>query len=369
MPFSPAAVKRIHAITRGVPRRINLLCDRSLLGAYANGLPRVNETVVDKAASEVFEADAAVKPKSLPMVQPKLSAGMLTLLLGALGGGLAASALFWLWSSNSPPASTPPTPSAATQAPSEPTTPEPATSPATADQAAQPAPAANSAAPTEGPPPPASAADAPPGGATPAASSRLPTPSALLASESTGIRELGNLWKLSLDGSDPCVSALRNRLQCFRTDRMTINGLGQMDRPAVLTLYLPGGVGRWAVLTALSSDTATLRAGDQTWQLPITVLADVWRGEYATLWRQPPGHEGELRQGDSGPAGDWLRAQFERLATTQPQYASSINLTNRIETFQRSQGLETDGIPGPMTFMQLNRMGGADEPRLKPPTT
>lgn len=368
MPFSPGAVKRIHAITRGVPRRINLLCDRSLLGAYANGLPRVNETVVDKAASEVFEADALTKPRSLPAVQPKLSAGVRTLLLGALGGGLAASALFWLWSTNSSPASNPTAPSGVTQAPIEPKTPEPEATPATPTQAAQPTPAASSPTPTEAPPP-SSAPDSPPASVAPAPSTRLPTAAALLANENTGIRELGKLWNTSLDGSDPCVSALRSQLQCFRTNRMTINGLGQMDRPAVLTLYLPGESGRWAVLTALSSSTATLSTGDQSWQVPITVLADLWRGEYATLWRQPPGHEGELRQGDDGPAGEWLRAQFKRLATTQPQYADTISLTNRIETFQRSQGLETDGIPGPMTFMQLNRMGGADEPRLKPPTT
>ena len=34
-PFDRDAVQRIHALSRGVPRRINLLCDRALLGAYA----------------------------------------------------------------------------------------------------------------------------------------------------------------------------------------------------------------------------------------------------------------------------------------------------------------------------------------------
>jgi general secretion pathway protein A len=36
-----------------VPRRINLLCDRSLLGAYASGRSRVDVGIVDKAAKEV----------------------------------------------------------------------------------------------------------------------------------------------------------------------------------------------------------------------------------------------------------------------------------------------------------------------------
>ena len=42
-------------LTRGVPRRINLLCDRALLGAYASGRQRVDRAIVDKAAGEVFD--------------------------------------------------------------------------------------------------------------------------------------------------------------------------------------------------------------------------------------------------------------------------------------------------------------------------
>jgi len=56
VPFSDAAVKRIHELSRGVPRRINLLCDRALLGAYARGRPSADERIVEKAASEVFGA-------------------------------------------------------------------------------------------------------------------------------------------------------------------------------------------------------------------------------------------------------------------------------------------------------------------------
>jgi general secretion pathway protein A len=55
IPFDRDARHRIHELTRGVPRRINLLCDRALLGAYASGRQRVDRTIVDKAAHEVFD--------------------------------------------------------------------------------------------------------------------------------------------------------------------------------------------------------------------------------------------------------------------------------------------------------------------------
>ncbi|MFN3495703.1 MAG: NAD(P)-binding protein, partial [Hydrogenophaga sp.] len=346
-----------------------LSTDVLIVGAGPSGLaaairlkqrhPDSAVTVVEKAAGEVFEADQASKSTSPPAGQPWLSAGVKTLLLGALGGGVAAAALFWLWPRTGVPVSTPASPASALQPP--------------AALSATPLPSAGGAAapsvPADPAAPPVAMPDVAPVGETIAPSSRLPASAALLTNERAGIRGLAGLWNVTLDGSDPCESALRSQLQCFRTNRMTVNGLGQMDRPAALALYLPGEDVRWALLTAIASDSATLRAGEQTWQLPLTVLADIWRGEYATLWRLPPGHEGELRQGDTGPAGDWLRAQFDRLSATQPQYAATLSLTTRIETFQRSQGLETDGIPGPMTFMQLNRIGGMNEPRLKQPAT
>ncbi len=53
VPFDDVAVKRVHQLTRGVPRRINLLCDRAMLGAYAIGKATVDPRIIDKAAQEV----------------------------------------------------------------------------------------------------------------------------------------------------------------------------------------------------------------------------------------------------------------------------------------------------------------------------
>ena len=62
-PFGPAAVARIHEISRGVPRRINLLCDRALLGAYARDRGTVDVEVVERAAVEVFGRPAPGAPR------------------------------------------------------------------------------------------------------------------------------------------------------------------------------------------------------------------------------------------------------------------------------------------------------------------
>jgi general secretion pathway protein A len=53
-PLPASLTKSIHLHTQGVPRRINLLCDRALLGAYAEGKATVTRRILDKAAREVF---------------------------------------------------------------------------------------------------------------------------------------------------------------------------------------------------------------------------------------------------------------------------------------------------------------------------
>jgi general secretion pathway protein A len=57
LPFDARSLQRIHTLARGVPRRINLLCDRALLGAYASGKASVDLRIVDKAAAEVLGSE------------------------------------------------------------------------------------------------------------------------------------------------------------------------------------------------------------------------------------------------------------------------------------------------------------------------
>jgi len=52
--FDEKAARRVHQLSKGVPRRINLLCDRALLGAYSRSRATVDVKMVDTAADEVF---------------------------------------------------------------------------------------------------------------------------------------------------------------------------------------------------------------------------------------------------------------------------------------------------------------------------
>ncbi len=90
LPFSGAALRRVHAASRGVPRRINLLCGRALLGAYAQGQHSIGKAVVEQAAQEVFDAPSLGRRLQAPR-RAWLWAG---LVLAALLGLL----MFLVWS-------------------------------------------------------------------------------------------------------------------------------------------------------------------------------------------------------------------------------------------------------------------------------
>lgn len=52
--FSPSAIKAVYKLSGGIPRLINLICDRSLLGVYSLNGTIATASVVKKAAKEVF---------------------------------------------------------------------------------------------------------------------------------------------------------------------------------------------------------------------------------------------------------------------------------------------------------------------------
>ncbi len=52
--FSDRAVNRVYRFSKGVPRLINLVCDRALLGAYAENKRKVSAGIVTRAAKEVL---------------------------------------------------------------------------------------------------------------------------------------------------------------------------------------------------------------------------------------------------------------------------------------------------------------------------
>ena len=341
-PFTRRAMQRIHQRSRGVPRRINLLADRALLGAYADGAARVDHRIVERAAAEVFGPDERLQRLG------RLAPWGLGL---AMGAALASAAALWL--QRDPP--TPPSASALKVA------------------ALGPAASAASAA--------ASAAAAPASGAVAVAAPVFITAADLttryaapLRREADAWRELAPLWpKGGPDGSaaDPCASGAASTWQCFKSSNGGLALIRQLDRPGLLTLRDEAGRPLYALLVALDERSATLRLGGQNVTVALVSLASLWQGDFATYWRAPAGYRRTVGDGDDGALVDQLAAQLAALrGEPAPAGAQRYDaaLKSRVQAFQLANGIQADGLAGPATFMQLARAldpaGARNEPRL-----
>ncbi len=94
--FSEAAVIRVAELSRGVPRLINVVCDRALLGAYVEEKELVDLQTVNQAAGEVFgQTDKAGRWRSL--LSPVLVGRLTLVLLLTVLVMLAASLYYGRW--------------------------------------------------------------------------------------------------------------------------------------------------------------------------------------------------------------------------------------------------------------------------------
>jgi len=329
-PFSERALRRIHQLARGVPRRINLLCDRALLGAYAKRLRQVDTALVDLAATEVLG-----RAPARPWPSPKTWA-MGLLALGVMLGGI------WRMGQRLNPEPMALVPAAAADAPPP----------------AHATPPAPRAADTQQPPPP-SASD------TQRIDATAPALASLRDAQNAAWQSLGLRWGLRLPPQNICEAALVDRVQCFRTADLTLAGLRQLNRPGLLLLQ-DKGVARWVEAEAIDDEHLVLRAGQQRWRQPLTGLPALWSGDYATFWRLPPGQTHRVFiAAPQDPAGQWLDQQLQRLQANGTLHADARDFAARVRAFQVQHGLHGDGKALPSTFLLVNRLTGVDEPRLQ----
>ncbi len=65
-PFTRSAEERVAALSQGIPRLINLLCDNALLVGFAEGVDRIEPQIVSRAASELSGVLGGADGRSQP---------------------------------------------------------------------------------------------------------------------------------------------------------------------------------------------------------------------------------------------------------------------------------------------------------------
>jgi general secretion pathway protein A len=253
--FSPGALLAVHRHSSGIPRLINLICDRSLLAGYVQGRREIDAAMVRRAAAEVAgPAPARLWPRRLAL------AASAVVLAAVLIGALALPR----------PGRVRETPNVAPPSPFTPAT----------------TPSLNGAPVLAGP----SAS-----GETGRFESRLLTMSR----------------PASLDAAVGRVAALWGESRLERTSLRThFDQVRRLDLPAVLELFHPGRRETcFVALLSLDKDRASVAVGNEPpLGVPVAELDRLWTREAVFLWRDPAG----LQQ-DKARAEQWTRQALSRL--------------------------------------------------------
>ncbi len=320
--FSRAVLKRIYQLSGGIPRLVNVLCDRALLGTYVQNRQQVNRSTLEQAAHEVF--GSRNNHGRVPLLRWLLPASLAAVLLLALvmvllniGGH---------------------------------------------DQAVQLASAVV-------PPEEVAQVEAVEASISMETSIAWPEDARRLRTNSLAYQELFSRWALDyqpeIDGS-PCFFAQTRGLACLHAQG-NMQQLRSFNRPVVLELKDDQGQAYYATLIELNQQTAMIKLAGDRLRLSTVQLQRYWYGKFTLLWHQPAGYSRAIHPGYEGEPVVWLSRTMNRLEgkTQQPEMSRyQDELLEQVRRFQLEKGLVADGIVGVQTLIHINNAIGLEAPVL-----
>ncbi len=339
--FSKAAKQELYRLSLGVPRMINVIADRAMLGAFTLESREITPLLLRQAATEVFGKDS-------PLINPwrrwrRLGIGIAAAFALAIVGVLVATNRPW----QTPPTEVHSIPAPASERP--------------ASSVAQIAPAARGV------------TDAPPITTAPAPASALAN---VLANNrnatdtDSAFATLFELWELDYTrgNASACQQARNHGLYCL-FQRGSLSQVKNMNHPVILTLRDQDSQQHQVVLSALENDIASIAVADAVYDVGAAELGDFWFGEYLLLWQ--PQIE-ELKQFVPGMRDAdirWLRQSLAEIQGEQvPPMGSDLfdqELETRVRNYQRQRRLTIDGLVGYQTQIAINSdLSALQGPRL-----
>ena len=236
--FTTAALREVHRLSDGIPRIINVICDRALLGAFTRETHHIGPPMVRAAAGEVY--GRPVGPRwSRPLIATAASIAVLVL-------GVAVWQLF------ASDRGAPPAAAAATTIGTTP--PSPALTPPLAIETAHP-PVSEPVRPTVD-------------------IAELLKGHAGQTNTEGAFAQLFSLWGGRYDaaGGRACDQALRQGLECVY-QQGSWGQLRTLNRPAILTLIDDAGNAHQVTVAALNSNVAQIQLPDRRHEVAIESIS------------------------------------------------------------------------------------------------
>ncbi|MCD6388278.1 MAG: AAA family ATPase [Desulfobulbaceae bacterium] len=363
--FPASTIKLLYQLSKGIPRLINIICDRALLGAYVQDQDQVTTSILKKAAREVFGDDGQQQNR-------KMSYWSIAALFLFFSGSILAAVYYY----QKPQKEAFFVQESVTQADAvekvEPITPidhlntiDPAEARkkvVMVEQVAQP---------TADEVEIQKEMDGTDINIETQEISQLKWPGDKVFEESNDMAytALFASWAVPyIPGSGSvCAFAESYSLRCLDLQG-SFDSLVALNRPAVLTLYDENGECFFATLTAFHGQTATLVIGSESKIVTIEDIGSRWFGEYTLLWAKPAKYTSAIKPGNITENVDWLDKKLALIQGRPPGSRDSMifddALASQVKQFQFSRNLVPDGIVGPQTIIHLNSACGNDVPKL-----
>jgi len=177
-------------------------------------------------------------------------------------------------------------------------------------------------------------------------------------------------WQLSynlLTDGTPCYFAQTQGLSCLH-EQSDIQTLRLLNRPAILTLYDDSNQLQYATLMRIKEDSAEIVISGELQVIALKQLELYWKGDFSLLWRLPPGYSEPIKPGVSGDVVLWLSKTMNNINQLSQAAARSYydkELVKQVKIFQLREGLKSDGVVGVRTLIHINQHIEKNTPLLE----
>ena len=329
--FPPSVVRGIYKATQGIPRVINVLCDRMLLGAYGRNQSTMTHAMLKLAMQEVLGDDTTAAP-----LWRWLGVAALLLLAVWTAGWLLGKYTVGTAMLSSPWADLEREPDAIELSAQDPL------SEILVEQQVEPMPA---------------------GLADVSATLRPASTVSAMLPPAVAMAELWALYSSQPVPDEVCINAVQASLACLEGEVWTWDELDAFDSPLLLEMITPERFSAEVLLLGIDQPMAWVLVDDAVVSVRLAEIAPYWTGRYRLLWHPPAGFVSSLMQGDDSAVVAVVAQLFARLdGQSDPLTSGRFNsaLQQRVRLFQQQYGLVDDGVIGVKTLLKLNEQLGID---------
>ncbi|WP_028863154.1 AAA family ATPase [Psychromonas aquimarina] len=322
--FERNALKHIYKSSQGIPRLINLLCDRCLLCAYTQNVPKVTVPVVKKACVEM---ELSENNGSFIINNWRIT----TLIVLCLLTGIQAPQILARFNDARPAA-------AAEQE-----------SPLLEEvkQVSEPE------------------IQAPPVKQAAQWFDAYPDLQLSNASFDNALLNLYAVWGYQADiDTVDCGQGEGALLSCYSINS-SLKKLKKLNYPSIIKLENNAQDSLYAVLYKIS-DKYQLLIDGQVIRVSESWFNQYWTGNLTLLWQAPFAEQKVLKFGQQNEQVAWLVTQLNKVQglAREDKDRFDLQLLQQVSTFQRAQGLSDDGLVGFRTMMPLMQLANPELPRL-----